>query len=173
MDVVLRDGNLFIAEEGDALRILDVSDPGNPTEVGFQDTYGWCGSVDAGEGYFFAASGSEGIYIVHNDAVGIRDDEPAGRVPTAFFLDQNHPNPFNPSTRISYSVPEKARIQLIIYDIRGRKVRTLIDDIQTSGVKTVIWDGTDDSGSSVSSGMYLYRLGSGPRSETRKMALIM
>ena len=88
-----------------------------------------------------------------------------------FGLYQNHPNPFNPSTEISYSIPEEARVTLTIYNILGQEVRRLVDGIQGPGSYTVGWDGKDESGNHVSSGIYLYRLTSGNHSQTRKMFL--
>ena len=95
-------------------------------------------------------------------------------LPKAFKLEQNHPNPFNPSTTISFQLPEGVgtRVTLKVYDLRGRVVRTLIDDIRAPGVHTAFWNGQDDSGRGVASGVYLYRLGAGDFSQTRKMVLL-
>ena len=95
-------------------------------------------------------------------------------LPLAFRLEQNHPNPFNPSTTISFQLPGGAatRITLKVYDLRGKVVRTLIDDVREPGVHTAFWDGRDDSGRGVASGVYLYRLKAGDFSQTRKMVLL-
>jgi flagellar hook assembly protein FlgD len=87
-------------------------------------------------------------------------------------LDQNCPNPFNPSTRISYRLPRAGRVQLSIYSVRGRLVKNLVDRYQAEGARTVTWDGTDDRGGVVPSGMYLYTLRAGDLTETRKMVLL-
>ena len=96
------------------------------------------------------------------------------QLPRAFKLEQNHPNPFNPSTTISFQVPEGGaqRVSLRVYDLRGSVVRNLIDDIRDPGVYTAFWNGQDDSGRNVSSGVYLYRLQAGSFSQTRKMVLL-
>lgn len=87
-------------------------------------------------------------------------------------LEQNHPNPFNPSTTISFYLSSAGSVSLRIYDTRGRLVRSLIDDSKTSGAQTVDWDGTNDHGETVGSGIYFYRLQAGKEVFTRKMTLL-
>ncbi|HUU27620.1 MAG TPA: beta-L-arabinofuranosidase domain-containing protein [archaeon] len=95
-------------------------------------------------------------------------------LPKAFSLDQNHPNPFNPTTTISYAVPEgpAVRVSLVVYDLRGTLVKTLVDDIKEPGYYTVMWDGTDDAGRNQSSGVYFYRLRAADYTGVRKMVLV-
>ena len=95
-------------------------------------------------------------------------------LPKTLSLAQNVPNPFNPATTISYSVPEGTlvKVTLKVYDIRGRLVRTLVDEVREPGSYTVFWDGKDDNGWHVSSGVYLYRMRSGDFLQTRKMVLL-
>ena len=87
-------------------------------------------------------------------------------------LHQNHPNPFNPSTTISFTVPERARVTLSIYDVQGRLMRTLVDEIIGEGYRERIWDGRDAGGSEVGSGVYFCRLAAGNKTLTRKMVLL-
>jgi hypothetical protein len=98
--------------------------------------------------------------------------EPA--MPLTFSLSQNYPNPFNPSTTITFSVPEEGTgvTSLQIYDIRGRLLRTLVDEELGSGNYSVHWDGVSDRGELVSSGIYLYRLRQGAEVQTRKMTVV-
>ncbi|RMG94891.1 MAG: T9SS C-terminal target domain-containing protein [Chloroflexi bacterium] len=107
---------------------------------------------------------------------GINDDGVA-TVARSPILHQNYPNPFNPSTTIVFSLPYnsptgQARITLQIFDITGRKVRTLIDSDLPAGNHVVQWDGTNDAGQPVSSGLYFYRLNAGKFQQTRKMLLL-
>jgi hypothetical protein len=97
-------------------------------------------------------------------------DQP--NIPEKFALFQNHPNPFNPETEISYCLSEGCEVRLIIYNILGRKVKTLFEGYQDAGMKTLVWDGKDDHGGQLSSGIYFYRLQAGTFSQTRKMNLI-
>jgi len=93
-------------------------------------------------------------------------------------LAQNFPNPFNPSTKIEYWVPGDggaagaAPVSLVIYDVRGARVRTLVDTRQPSGRYRVEWDGRDSAGTPVGSGVYFYRLATSHFSGTRKMLLL-
>lgn len=93
--------------------------------------------------------------------------------PTSYALMQNAPNPFNPTTVIRYAVASKEALptQLVLFNTLGQKVRTLVDAPQGAGFYSVGWDGRDEQGQPVSSGVYLYRLRSGTFVETEKMVL--
>ncbi|MEJ2722845.1 MAG: FlgD immunoglobulin-like domain containing protein, partial [bacterium] len=94
-------------------------------------------------------------------------------LPEAFALYQNNPNPFNPSTSIRFDVPSAgAVVTLRIWDVSGRLVRTLVDEIVGGGLQERTWDGKDASGNPVGSGIYFYRLTAGNRTLTRKMVLL-
>jgi uncharacterized membrane-anchored protein len=85
---------------------------------------------------------------------------------------QSYPNPFNPQTEIAYSLPENSYVKLTIYNIQGQKVATLLDEYQSAGTKSVIWDGCDESGDPVASGVYLYRIEAGSQTVTNRMVLL-
>ncbi len=105
-------------------------------------------------------------------ATGVEEDAVAG-IPTGFELKQNYPNPFNPSTTIEYHLNRPAAVRLIIYNALGQKVRTLVTrDHQAAGKYTVQWDGKDDYGRLVASGLYMYRLESGRQVQMKKMLLM-
>ena len=96
-------------------------------------------------------------------------------LPKAFALSQNHPNPFNPSTTINYQIPDETgnvAFTLNVYDIRGRLVKTLDRGMKSPGYYSSFWDGTDNNGSQVSSGVYFYRFTSSAYNATRKMILL-
>jgi len=96
-------------------------------------------------------------------------------LPKSYRLNQNYPNPFNPSTTIEFDIPDKVEdtqdVKLSIYDIRGRLVRTLVDEKKGSGHYSIAWDGIDEKGKQVSSGVYLYRISVGKFLSVRKMLL--
>jgi len=99
-------------------------------------------------------------------------DDPG--LPSAFSLHANYPNPFNPTTTISYELPQNTDVEMAIYDVSGRLVRSLLPrQEQAAGTYTVTWDGRNEAGATVASGMYLYRMSTGAGfSETRRMVLI-
>ena len=93
-------------------------------------------------------------------------------LPAAFVLEQNFPNPFNPTTTIRFGIPEAGTVRLTVYSTTGQRVRTLIDGPLGAGVYEVVWDGRDESGRPVASGAYVYHLTDGRRSLVRKMVLL-
>jgi hypothetical protein len=99
-------------------------------------------------------------------------DRPA--LPAAVALEQNYPNPFNPATTIRYALPagRNAPTSLVVYDVRGARVRVLVSEEKAPGVHTAVWDGRNDAGVPVGSGVYFYRLSAAGRVETRKMVLL-
>jgi hypothetical protein len=92
--------------------------------------------------------------------------------PENFSLFQNFPNPFNPTTTISYNLPEDTEVHLKIYNLFGQEVRTLVNEAQSAGSKSVVWKGKDASGRIVSSGLYLYRLEAKNNVQYRKMLFL-
>ncbi len=99
-------------------------------------------------------------------------EEPENLVPTEFALFANFPNPFNPETTIRYGVPKTAHVRLIIFNLRGQVVRTLVDEQQTAGFHGVKWDGLSDSGEKLASGVYVYRLKAEQFVQTRQMLML-
>ena len=93
-------------------------------------------------------------------------------LPTEFELSQNYPNPFNPTTDISFSLPAPSRVTLEVFNVLGQKVNTLVDGDMAAGTHTVTWKGDNSSGSSVSSGVYFYRISAGDNVETRKTMML-
>ncbi len=87
-------------------------------------------------------------------------------------LHQNYPNPFNPTTTIEYELPKPTKVELKIYDLLGQEIITLLDEHQTAGIKSVVWDGRDQFKRPVSSGVYLYMLKAGKQIQNRKMILM-
>ncbi len=90
----------------------------------------------------------------------------------SFVLAQNYPNPFNPHTAISYEIPAAGRVSLRIFNAAGQLIRTLVDGEQQPGLSRVDWDGRNDNGSEVASGIYFYRLETTGHSDLKKMVLL-
>ena len=93
-------------------------------------------------------------------------------VPPEFGLAQNYPNPFNSGTAVSFSIPVRGESSLAVYNLAGQRIRTLSRSMLEAGKHTVRWDGLDDEGRAVASGVYLYRLESAGRVATRKLLLL-
>ena len=92
--------------------------------------------------------------------------------PKVFALHQNYPNPFNPITTVQYDLPEQSQVEIIIFDIMGREVKTLVNQKQGFGFKSVVWDATNNMSQPVSAGMYLYRISAGDFHQVKKMILL-
>jgi hypothetical protein len=105
-----------------------------------------------------------------NTTASIEDN--SSLAPSTFALEKNYPNPFNPSTTISYDLPQQAQVTLDIFDIMGKKIKTLVNQSQDTGNKSAVWNGTDEFGRPVSAGVYLYRIQAGEFTKTRKMVLL-
>ena len=93
-------------------------------------------------------------------------------LPDAYGLDRNAPNPFNPSTLIGYQLPNAGRVQLVVYNLLGQQVRVLVNEKMEAGYFTTTWDGTDELGRRVASGVYLYRIQAGAFSAVQRMLLL-
>ncbi len=93
-------------------------------------------------------------------------------LPKTYSIDQNNPNPFNPTTSINFALPTAAKTRIDVFNILGQKVKTLVDEYLTAGNKRVEWDGTDDRGNAVASGIYLYKMTANDFTETKKMMLM-
>lgn len=141
-------------------------------------------------GTFASADPSHELMFVYNEYVDgvphVRDLTPefvGGQVslnartpnlalPTEFTLSQNVPNPFNPSTQVSFALPTAAKVNLSIYNVLGQHVKTLVDTDMRVGYQTVTWDGTDNTGHTVASGVYFYKLNAGDFTATKKMLML-
>jgi flagellar hook assembly protein FlgD len=92
--------------------------------------------------------------------------------PVATSLDGNYPNPFNSSTKISYSVASPGPVLIQIFNIQGQLVKTVVDDYKSSGIYTFIWDGTNGRGAPAVSGSYFYRMTTRDFNQVRRMILV-
>ena len=153
-------------------------------QVDFYADYNGNGSYDAppvDHAWREIFTNTEGNYIlefVHNTeftdinfptAIG---DIYLGNNPAEFTLEQNYPNPFNPSTTIEFSLPEAATVTLVLYNNLGQSIRTLTNDRLPAGTYQVTWDGRNDSGQSMSSGVYFYKVQAGSFSQVKRMIMI-
>jgi hypothetical protein len=111
--------------------------------------------------------------LINGTATKVRErNNQTAQLPKSFELNQNFPNPFNANTQIRFAVPKASHVRLEVFDILGRKVKTLVNENLTAGYKQVIWDGTNESGDDVASGVYFYRIKSVDFATTKKMVLL-
>lgn len=126
----------------------------------YLDVYGYYSTHNNGIASFSnPAIGSYKLYAVTEKVIGVEEDNK--NLPTVFALSQNYPNPFNPSTTIEYSLPKAADVRLTIYNVVGQKVATVVDQKQVAGSYSIQWNGRDQFGQLVSSGIYFYRIEAG------------
>ena len=106
------------------------------------------------------------MYPINN--LGIKDKYSINN----YSIQQNYPNPFNPITMLEFNIPLKCIVNITIYDLIGKKVKTLLNQTQNAGQRSIIWDATDDYGQPVSAGIYLYQIKAGQYVSTKKMVLL-
>ncbi|MCX7875432.1 MAG: T9SS type A sorting domain-containing protein [Melioribacteraceae bacterium] len=123
-------------------------------------------SVSGRDGYIF-------LFLIraYVSSPGTNIEGPIEILPSAFSLEQNYPNPFNPETIISYSLPKQSRVQIKIFDITGKEIRTLIDEERAAGKYNILWDSRNNLGQKVSSGIYIYKIIADNFVQTKKMVL--
>ena len=105
-------------------------------------------------------------------AITVVEEERTTALPQAFSLAQNFPNPFNSETVVRFALPERGEVELAVYNLAGQRVVKLAEGAREVGSYTVGWDGRDERGGELASGVYLYRLRAGERAETRKLLLL-
>lgn len=141
------------------------------------DTTTFTGSVQNLGTFFYQVTAvyNQGESFPSNDATilvtSIEEGEPA-KIPVEFTLRQNYPNPFNPTTKIRFDVPSSSQVNISIFNLLGQKIRVLVDRPFEAGEHTITWDGRDDQGQVVSSGIYIYRIRAGTFIHSRKMVFL-
>ena len=139
------------------------------------------GDLNLPIGFNFKAVTTEDLdvrvtYALFDDNYNLLDekDSVVNRVfiPEEFSLKQNYPNPFNPKTIIQYDLPIESNVKIMIYDILGHMTKSLINNKQDAGFKSIQWDATNNHGKKVSAGLYLYSIEAGNYRQTKKMILI-
>jgi hypothetical protein len=116
-----------------------------------------------------ASNGPRALHIDAGWALGVNDEL---GIPDVFALHQNYPNPFNPVTSIRFDVPEESRVLLDIYNVTGQKVATLVNGNMQPGFHSIRWNGTNENGKQLASGMYFYRISSSKFTEVKKLILM-
>ncbi len=125
-------------------------------------------AVRPADGLVVAGTHGKGVVRGTNSPSAVPDHD----LPSLVRLDQNVPNPFNPTTSISFGIPIPGPVTVEIYDLAGRRIRRLLNEFRDTGDHRLVWNGTDDSGRMVSSGTYLYRISSQGQQQIRSMTLV-
>lgn len=145
---------------------FDLTSPGDTLQVAFA----YVGSEDGLVRLQQNAAAAQIRYdSIVAQATGIGSDP---HIPRAFSLRQNYPNPFNPETRIDFTLKRPALVSLTLYNVLGAKVRVLYESVTPAGIHSVVWDGTDQAGKQLGSGVYFYRLSVEGETVARKMLLL-
>lgn len=156
----------YVAYGSIGLQIINISDPANPTEAGYYYTVNAANDVALDNNYAYVAANGDGLYIIQNDLLS-EVKEISDKSPKNFNLFDNYPNPFNPSTKIKFSVPKTSYVTLNVYTILGKEVATLINEEIIAGTYEVDFNASD-----LTSGVYFYTMQAGGFTETKKMILI-
>ncbi|MBK8549985.1 MAG: T9SS type A sorting domain-containing protein [Ignavibacteria bacterium] len=163
-----------IAHYTSGVRVLDISNPAQPVEIAWYDTYpannnnlyqGCWGVYKFPSGKIAASDMKTGLYVLKvGNTVGVNENN---TIADDFRLEQNYPNPFNPKTVIRYSLIENRFTTLKVFDILGNEVTTLVNEKQNAGSHSVEWDATN-----YPSGIYYYRIYAGNFTDTKQMILL-
>ena len=168
---------------GGAFWLFDMDDLSEPGGL-VGNWHNWDGSgmgvTDGPRGAAFDADGnlyladfySNAIYHYAYDGLTISDDNPKNIIANQYVLSQNYPNPFNPNTKIEFKIPLYEHVNVSIYNLEGRLVKTLVDQVMRSGNHVLSWDGTNEIGAKVSTGMYIYQLKTSSTMLNRRMTFI-
>jgi hypothetical protein len=172
-------GSSIVMDDSDADSIYSVTVSGFYPSDSIEYKFRINGDWDTSE---FPSGGPNRVYVIpdtnsvvfhwynnEEPSVGIIGSE---ALPKEFALQQNYPNPFNPTTSIKYNLPKEAIVKIVIYDLMGREIRTLLNEKQNAGYKSIIWNGRDNNGQMVSSSMYIYQMITDEFQKTRKMMLL-
>ena len=143
---------------------------------GSNDDFGSCIQQTIDGGYIIVGW-TKSFGNGNNDAWLIKIENPLAEIddsfiPNIFVFHQNYPNPFNPITLLEYDLPKDELVNITIYDMKGRMVKTLIDGLQSAGYKSVQWNATNYRNEPVSAGVYLYSIEAGDFRQTKKMVLL-
>ena len=123
-------------------------------------------------GAIIAVDNSQFGFLRINNIQNILNNQVGAKIPNYYKLETNYPNPFNPKTNISYSIPKDENVSIFIYDVRGNKIIELFNSFKSKGTYSIEWSGIDERGSKVSAGVYFYSMYAGKFRQTKKMILL-
>ena len=165
-DVAVSGKYAYVADWDKGLSVIDITTPSTPVIAGYFDTEKKAHAVAVNNGYAYLSDGNDGMYVIYNDSItGV---EGYGNFSVKnYSLEQNFPNPFNPTTEIKFTIPVSGNTTLEVYNVLGQKVKTLLNKEVPSGSYTYQFDAGN-----LTSGIYFYKLSSGNYTAIKKMILI-
>ncbi len=169
-DVHVSGNMLYTLDWYHGLKALDVTDPGNPELLGQYRLGSGALELDVWRDTVYVASPELGVLVFKIGKAVFLPQHNIQR--PRFYLYPNYPNPFNAQTRIVYTLKRRTYVELSIYDSQGRSLRTLVQEVQGPGSYAVVWDGRDQQGRLMASGVYFYRLKTNTQQALRKMILL-
>lgn len=181
-NLIVKGNYAFTSYYSAGFRVFDISNPAQITIAAEYDTNPLTGEGLHGafgvyplapSGNIYVSDWDNGLFIFSfSDSSVTNSDPPGMALPDNFKLHQNYPNPFNPNTTIQYELPHQTPITIVVYNMLGEKVSTLISTVESAGVHAVEWDGKDDLQNPVPSGIYFYQMSAEGFSEARRMILL-
>lgn len=156
----------YVASEGTGVRAINISNPASPVEAGYYDGVPQSRGLAVNGKYVYVAEKIDGLTVYSNDLVTAVEEQGSG-IPKAFSLEQNFPNPFNPSTQIRFSVAAKGMVTLKVSDLLGREVAVLVREVLGAGAYVARFNAAN-----LSSGTYIYTLTAGDSRMSQKMLLL-
>jgi len=173
---VMQDINSWLQTDGNNIIYLyGGQDPWTAAAVELNGLTNAVKIVQPGQNHFLKINDLDNPQIVFStieEWLCINDIETNLQMPNSLQLFQNYPNPFNPNTAIKYDLPKNAKVRLRVYDLLAQEIKTLVNEFQISGIKSVVWDGTDNTNKPVSAGLYIYTIQAGDNTQSKKMLYI-
>jgi len=163
-------GNIYSGTSGGVYRSRDNGDSWAPINDGLFNTNVQALASDS-VGKIFAGTFGGGVFRLM-EPTDVSDDEDNYLIADDLSLSQNYPNPFNPSTTIEYTLQSRSKVTITVFDILGRKVKTIFDQTMSAGTHSVTWDGTDIDNNPVATGVYFYQIKADDFVESKKMLLL-
>jgi uncharacterized delta-60 repeat protein len=158
--------------DGNQLWEKKYNGPGDSSDYAYAITVDGSGNAYVTGESWGSGTGYDYATIKYSKKNEVKDETGNREKPSEFALSQNYPNPFNQSTKIEFTLSHSGFVSLNIYDLLGRKIRALVSENLSSGYKSVFWDGKDDSGKVIASGIYFYQLKIGDFSEGKRLVLL-
>jgi len=170
-DMTIQGDLAYLTTDSAGLCIFDMSFGVNASQIGSFNIFGIAFSASVNGNDVYLAAGENGLFIVQTNQLVSIEDKTFSR-PRSHVLHQNYPNPFNPTTTISYDLPEQSAVHLTIFNVQGRQIASLQDEQQPAGSYHIKWNGINQAGIPVSTGVYFARLEAGSYIQTIKMVYL-